>query len=230
MAGAASVYELVMIMRSVAVMVVAGLMMIGTTVLAADPDPLSDFASGVSTSFTLRDIFTNGDVSVGPGGTRTTVNVGIFPAMGSQSLTYTQFKMKPCGVNLPHTHPRASEMLTLISGGPLQVGFVDTEGVAHIDILNAGDVTVFPRGLLHFELNVGKRTAFYISALNSQNPGVLTAAGALLNLPARALATSLNRTLTDVNQLEMNKLAYGSTLEMPPPSVCTPGKDITTAF
>lgn len=82
MAGAASVYELVMIMRSVAVMVVAGLMMIGTTVLAADPDPLSDFASGVSTSFTLRDIFTNGDVSVGPGGTRTTVNVGIFPAMG----------------------------------------------------------------------------------------------------------------------------------------------------
>ena len=46
-------------------------------------------------------------------------------------------------------------------------------GEAHIDILYPGDVTVFPRGLLHFELNVGKRTALYISALNSQNPGVL---------------------------------------------------------
>ena len=36
--------------------------------------------------------------------------------------------MVPCGVNLPHTHPRATEILTLISGGPLQVGFVDTSG------------------------------------------------------------------------------------------------------
>ncbi|KAI5079469.1 hypothetical protein GOP47_0004948 [Adiantum capillus-veneris] len=197
--------------------------------LAADPDPLVDIPAGL-TSFTLRDIFTNGDVSVGPGGTRATVNVNIFPAMESQSLTYTQFRMKPCGVNLPHTHPRASEMLTLVSGGPLQVGFVDTEGERHIDILYPGDVTIFPRGLLHFELNVGKITALYISALNSQNPGVLTAAGALLNIPTRALATSLNSTIQEVQELEQNMLVYGSNLEMPPPSVCTPGQDITTDF
>ncbi|EFJ38793.1 hypothetical protein SELMODRAFT_402991 [Selaginella moellendorffii] len=44
----------------------------------------------------------------------------------SQGITYVHFNMVPCGVNLPHTHPRASELLTMISGGPLQVGFVDT--------------------------------------------------------------------------------------------------------
>ncbi|GLJ37201.1 hypothetical protein SUGI_0754550 [Cryptomeria japonica] len=66
-------------------------------------------------------------------------------------------------------------MLTLIiSGGPLQVGFVDTQGQAFIDILHPGDVTIFSRGTLHFELNVGTEEANYISALNSQNPGVVT--------------------------------------------------------
>ncbi|MCO5550709.1 hypothetical protein L7F22_004199 [Adiantum nelumboides] len=205
------------------------LMMSTKTALAADPDPLLDFPPSL-TSFTLRNIFTNGEVAVGPGGTRATVNINIFPAMQMQSLTYTQFRMKPCGVNLPHTHPRASEMLTLVTGGPLQVGFVDTEGERHIDILYPGDVTIFPRGLLHFEINLGKKTALYISALNSQNPGVLTAAGALLNVPLRALATSFNRTIEEVEALQENKLVYGSTLEMPPAGVCTPGQNITTDF
>ena len=46
----------------------------------------------------------------------------------SEGITYVRFQMVPCGVNLPHTHPRATEILTLITGGPLQVGFVDTSG------------------------------------------------------------------------------------------------------
>jgi hypothetical protein len=40
-------------------------------------------------------------------------------------------------------------------------------------------VFVFPRGLLHFELNVGEGQAIAIAALNSQNPGVQTQAAAL---------------------------------------------------
>jgi len=36
-----------------------------------------------------------------------------------------------------------------------------------------GDSTLFPRGLLHFEINLGRENATYISALNSQNPGTL---------------------------------------------------------
>ena len=46
----------------------------------------------------------------------------------TQGLSVVRFKMVPCGSNLPHTHPRASEVLSLLSGGPLQVGFVDTTG------------------------------------------------------------------------------------------------------
>lgn len=46
-------------------------------------------------------------------------------------------------------------------------------GKAHINILYPGDVTIFPRGMLHFEINLGKKRADFLSALNSQNPGTL---------------------------------------------------------
>ncbi len=46
-------------------------------------------------------------------------------------------------------------------------------GVYHHDTLCAGDVALFPRGLLHFEQNLGTTNCTFISALNSQNPGVL---------------------------------------------------------
>jgi len=46
-------------------------------------------------------------------------------------------------------------------------------GNAHLDIIRPGDSTLFPRELLHFEINLGRQNATYISALNSQNPGTL---------------------------------------------------------
>jgi len=49
-----------------------------TSVSAADPDPLVDNPLNL-TSFTLRDIFHNGDVSSGPGGVRAAVNTQNFP-------------------------------------------------------------------------------------------------------------------------------------------------------
>ena len=46
-------------------------------------------------------------------------------------------------------------------------------------ILNPGDVFVFPEGLLHFQLNVGKSNAIAFAGLSSQNPGVITIANAV---------------------------------------------------
>ncbi|GLJ36185.1 hypothetical protein SUGI_0726210 [Cryptomeria japonica] len=198
-------------------------------VYGADPDPLIDFATGVKT-FTLRNIFSNGDVTVDSGGLRAATSVAKFPAAASQGLQYVRFKMVPCGANLPHTHPRASEMLTLISGGPLQVGFVDTQGQAFIDILHPGDVTIFPRGTLHFELNVGTEEANYISALNSQNPGVVTSSVSILRLPLRSVATAFNITQQAVKKLDSTIYASATGLKKTSKSGCVPGRDITVNF
>ncbi|KAG6778026.1 hypothetical protein POTOM_017871 [Populus tomentosa] len=43
-------------------------------------------------------------------------------------------------------------------------------------ILKPGDLIVFPFGLVHFQLNIGKTSAVAIAALTSQNPGVNTIA------------------------------------------------------
>ncbi|OAE24107.1 hypothetical protein AXG93_2752s1210 [Marchantia polymorpha subsp. ruderalis] len=195
---------------------------------AADPDPLVDFSANATTPV-FRNIFANGDVTTGSGGVRAALDIGKFPGLTSEGLTVVQFKMVPCGENVPHTHPRATELLSLISGGPLQAGFVDTKGETHINILYPGDLIVFPRGLLHFEVNVGTELAFYISAMNSQNPGTLDADGAVLQLPERAAAIALNIDIAAVRALKSQR-PYNEppTLEAAKPGVCVPGQLITT--
>ncbi|PTQ42011.1 hypothetical protein MARPO_0031s0003 [Marchantia polymorpha] len=165
---------------------------------AADPDPLVDFSPNATTPV-FRNIFVNGDVSIGSGGVRAALDIGKLPGLTSEGLTIVQFKMVPCGENVPHTHPRQ----------------------AHIHILYPGDLIVFPRGLLHFELNVGTETAFYLSALNSQNPGTLDAAGAVLQLPERAAAIAFNQDIAKVGALKSQR-PYNEppTLEAAKPGVC----------
>lgn len=84
------------------------------------------------------------------------------------------------GLNPPHTHPRASEIL-LVLEGTLYVGFVTSNPENRLisKVLNKGDVFVFPIGLIHFQLNIGPVNAVAIAALSSQNPGVITVANAV---------------------------------------------------
>lgn len=201
-----------------------------TLLLASDPDPVMDFAPGVN-SFVFRDIYSNGVVVNGTGGIRAGLSTDKFPAITTQGLTIVRFRIVPCGCQLAHSHPRASEILSLISGGPLQVGFVDTKGETHVNLLYPGDVTLFPRGMIHFELNVGDKEAEYISALNSQNPGTLTAAAALFRIPERALSTSLNLPATLLQRIN-STLTHniGPILEKSGRSGCVPGRDITVNF
>ncbi|KAK9267418.1 hypothetical protein L1049_009844 [Liquidambar formosana] len=86
----------------------------------------------------------------------------------------------PWGVNPPHTHPRASEILTVLEGS-VQVGFVTSnpENRLITKVLQKGDVFVFPVGLIHFQCNVGTYHSVAIAALNSQNLGIIGIANAL---------------------------------------------------
>ncbi|KAM3288796.1 hypothetical protein P3S67_022226 [Capsicum chacoense] len=80
----------------------------------------------------------------------------------------------PWGINPPHTHPRATEILTVLEGS-LQVGIVTSNPENHLisKVLEKGDVFVFPIGLVHYQRNVGYGNAVAIAALSSQNPGVI---------------------------------------------------------
>eukprot|EP00921_Rhytidocystis_pertsovi_P013518 GHVQ01021879.1.p1 GENE.GHVQ01021879.1~~GHVQ01021879.1.p1 ORF type:complete len:283 (+),score=45.51 GHVQ01021879.1:648-1496(+) len=131
------------------------------------------------------DLFGKAPDSNGMGGTIRAVNVNDLPSLKGQGVSYTLFRLEPCGINLPHIHPRATEIIALTEGNDLVVGFAEENGggEAVINRLYQGQVTFFPQGLIHYQQNMGCYEAVYLSALNSEDPGVITVATQLFTLP-----------------------------------------------
>ncbi|KAI7730414.1 hypothetical protein M8C21_025359, partial [Ambrosia artemisiifolia] len=110
----------------------------------------------------------------------TAVTVAELAGLNTLGISMARIDFAPWGINPPHTHPRATEILTVIEGSIL-VGFVTSnpENRLITKLLQKGDVFVFPKGLIHFQQNVGSGYALAIAALSSQNPGVITIANAV---------------------------------------------------
>ncbi|KAL0291975.1 UNVERIFIED_CONTAM: putative germin-like protein 2-1 [Sesamum radiatum] len=166
---------------------------------AFEPSPLQDFCIADSTSsarvngqpcknpalvqasdFSFSGLHLPGNTS-NPNGSRVTpVSVAQLPGLNTLGISMVRIDYAPWGINPPHTHPRATEILTVLEGS-LQVGFVTSnpDNSLITKTLQKGDVFVFPVGLIHFQRNVGTGNAVAIAALSSQNPGVITIANAV---------------------------------------------------
>jgi quercetin dioxygenase-like cupin family protein len=110
----------------------------------------------------------------------TQANVQQIPGLNTLGISLARIDYAPYGLNPPHTHPRASEILVVLEG-TLYVGFVTSnpDNRLFTKVLNKGDVFVFPIGLIHFQFNIGHDNAVAIAGLSSQNPGVITIANAV---------------------------------------------------
>ncbi|KAL5578123.1 hypothetical protein UlMin_019822 [Ulmus minor] len=128
------------------------------------------------------------------GSTITPVTVYQLPGLNTLEISLVRVDYAPSGVNPPHTHPRASEILTVLEGS-LEVGFVTSspENRRISKVLKKGDVFVFPVGLVHYQKNVGSGNAVALAALSSQNPGVIVIAGAVFGSVPRFGADVLGR-------------------------------------
>ena len=69
----------------------------------------------------------------------------------------------PCGMNSPHTHPRATEINFSINT-TLRGGVLVENGArfAEIDI-RPGTATIFPQGAIHFEMNPSCEEAMFVA-------------------------------------------------------------------
>jgi len=104
-----------------------------------------------------------------------------FPALTGQSVSYAALRFAPNGINGPHTHPRSSELLLVLQGW-LEVGFVDSENRLFSQVIEAGDVFVFPKGLMHFQVNRDtKYPALAIAAFGSSSPSTVVLQKALFD-------------------------------------------------
>ncbi|KAJ9170517.1 hypothetical protein P3X46_018620 [Hevea brasiliensis] len=168
---------------------------------AFDPSPLQDFCVAINdpkhglfvngkfcrdpmlataNDFSFSGLNIPGNTSNKVGSNVTLVNVDKIPGLNTLGISLARIDFAPYGgLNPPHTHPRATEILVVLEG-TLYVGFVTSNPNRLITkVLNAGDVFVFPIGLIHFQFNIGQTNAVAISGLSSQNPGVITIANAV---------------------------------------------------
>lgn len=121
-----------------------------------------------------------GDTSNPAGAKVTLINAGVIPGLNTLGISMARVDYVPGGLNTPHTHPRATEILTVVEG-QLYAGFVtaNPDNKFFTKVLNKGDVFVFPQGLIHFQFNIGKTNAVAIAGISSQNPGVNRVADAV---------------------------------------------------
>ncbi|PIN14965.1 hypothetical protein CDL12_12390 [Handroanthus impetiginosus] len=186
---------------------------------ASDPDPLQDFCVAVDDSsaavlvngkickdpkivtpndFSVSGLNQVGNISSPVGSEITQVFVDRLPGLNTLGISLSRIDYAPYGLNPPHVHPRASEIFVVMEG-TLYVGFLTSSPQnpnmryeLFAKILHPGDVYVYPRGLIHFQYNVGKGNAVAFAGFNSQNPGLITLANALFGseppLPSDVLA------------------------------------------
>ncbi|KAL1225191.1 Germin-like protein subfamily 2 member 1 [Cardamine amara subsp. amara] len=163
---------------------------------SADPDMLqdlcvADLSSGIkvngfpckdAASVTSLDFFSQGLAN---------------PGLNTLGVSLSRIDYAPGGLNPPHTHPRATEVVFVLEG-TLDVGFLTTANRLISQSLKKGDVFAFPKGLVHFQKNNGKVPASVIAAFNSQLPGTQSLGATLFgstppvpdNILAQAFQTS----------------------------------------
>lgn len=132
-----------------------------------------DSKSVQASDFYYSGMHIRGNTSNAMGSSVTPAFVFQIPGINTLGISLARLDFAPWGVIPPHTHPRATEILTVLEG-QLEVGFVTSNPEnRHISrVLKKGDVFVFPVNLVHYQRNVGNTHAVALVALSSQNPGV----------------------------------------------------------
>ncbi|KAF4536297.1 putative spherulin-1b precursor protein [Lasiodiplodia theobromae] len=124
------------------------------------------------------DFTANVDPGKGKGGALKSAQINNFPILTDLGISTTVGFLGPCGLNTPHTHPRATEFLTLVDGEKLDFGFIVENGLV-ADGNNAeaaGSLgrlggAVFPIGSIHYQFNPTCKNATFVATLTNEDPG-----------------------------------------------------------
>ncbi|MCD9641871.1 hypothetical protein HAX54_028352 [Datura stramonium] len=189
---------------------------------AGDPDMLQDICVADLTStvkvngFPCKNMFSAADFSSmvisKPGATNNTfgslvtgANVQGIPGLNTLGVSLARIDYAPGGINPPHVHPRATEMVYVLQG-QLDVGFITTANVLVAKRIVQGEVFAFPRGLVHFQKNNGGVPAAVIAGFNSQLPGTQSIATTLFaaspGVPDDVLAQAFQIGTMQVQQIK----------------------------
>lgn len=120
-------------------------------------------------------------------------NRATMPALIGQGISTAMGWLNPCGINVPHIHPRATEFLTVVSG-TIKNGFIieTGSGVSQIETdVNTFEGIVLPQGSIHFQFNDNCESAVFISGLDNEDPGVSVVATNFFSLDPEVVNATL---------------------------------------
>ncbi|XBH53941.1 hypothetical protein VPH35_076337 [Triticum aestivum] len=98
-----------------------------------------------------------------------------WPARNTMGVSMNRVDFAPGGTNTPHIHPRATE-IGMVMKGELLVGILgslDSGNKLYSRVVHASETFLIPRGLMHFQFNIGKTGASIVVSFNNQNPGIV---------------------------------------------------------
>ena len=141
-------------------------------------------------------------VNSGEDGSVTMARRDTFPALVGSGVAMAVGRIGPCGLNTPHTHPRASEFNYAING-TFQVGMLEENGARLVmNTIRPGQATIFPHGAIHFEQNLGCEEVLFLAAFSDEDPGVSQLTD-LFTIPTEFLDATLGIDETKAKQLAM---------------------------
>lgn len=167
---------------------------------ASETDKLNVLLPNPANPANFTFTFVNNTVTSPTGGTIALSQVDNFPALDTTDLAMAIGFVNPCGLNVPHSHPRANEFLTVVQG-TLTAGFLleTTEGGAgnvvggsttgltgpQIQVnttLTNYTGTIFPQGSVHFQFNPTCEPAVFAAAFDNKDPGRVQLARSFLSI------------------------------------------------
>ncbi|KAL6593102.1 hypothetical protein ACP70R_049188 [Stipagrostis hirtigluma subsp. patula] len=182
--------DMAVLARRVQLLFMACAVMVPLCAHAGDPDILTDFVvpAAVDPAQINGTFFTHTGLLAGVAAADpakfavTKATAAEFPALLGQSVSFASLVYGAGTVNPPHLHPRASELLLVVKG-TLFVGLIDAarNGTVCTQTLAAGDMFVFPKGMVHFQFNNGTGEARALSAFGSAGPGTVSLPAALFD-------------------------------------------------
>lgn len=128
---------------------------------------------------------TNGSVVTAVGTT--------FPALIGLDIAVFKFTLGPCGLIVPHTHPRSDEFV-VVTEGTVTTQFLAEAGTEVYTATNMTEyrATIFPKGSVHTEWNPTCSESIFLGTFNSNDPGTVLVAPALFGLNQDVLGAQLD--------------------------------------
>jgi len=100
--------------------------------------------------------------------------------------------MGPCGANVPHTHPRATEIQIVVEGGPIYTEMIMENGARVVkNNVSLGMATIFPEGSIHFQQNMACEPTIFIASFDNVDPGTSSIANNFFALDQGVVSATL---------------------------------------